>query len=152
MSHHIVLIGEIRSSNCLPRYYRAYLPLSCVSTRETKRRDDCDVATGVNFGVASTSNWSMSICDREMGIRRIRGPPKTTKTTVVNVGKRLVAQGLELAWASCVCLFSSVSLDSVSESLSSMAGHITLLTLSPLSAHGGHWRNLELQVPSKLLF
>ena len=51
-----------------------------------------------------------------------------------------------------MCLFSSVSLDSVSESLSSMAGHITLLTLSPLSAHGGHWRNLELQVPSKLLF
>ena len=66
MSHHIVLIGRIRSSNCLSSYYRAYLPLSCVFTRETKRIDDCDVATGVNYGVASTSNWSMSICDREM--------------------------------------------------------------------------------------
>lgn len=86
MSHQIVFLGGIRSSNCLASYYRAYLPLSCVSTIVTKRRDECDVATGANYGAASFSNRSKSICDREMGFTRIRGPPKTTKTTIAIVG------------------------------------------------------------------
>ena len=37
-----------------------------------------NVATGMNYGVASSLSWSKSICCPEMGIMRIRGPLKTT--------------------------------------------------------------------------
>lgn len=42
------------------------------------RRDNSDVATGVNGGVASSSRWSNSICYPETAIPRIRGLLKTT--------------------------------------------------------------------------
>ena len=40
-----------------------------------RKKDDSDVATGGNYGVASFSSWSKSTCNFEMGITRIRGRP-----------------------------------------------------------------------------
>jgi hypothetical protein len=40
--------------------------------------DDSDVATGMNYGVASFSSWSKSTCNPKTGLVRIRGSPKTT--------------------------------------------------------------------------
>jgi len=45
--------------------------------KKERKKDDFDVATGVNYGVASFSGWSKSIWDPVMGITRIRGPPTT---------------------------------------------------------------------------
>lgn len=42
------------------------------------KKDGADVATGVNQGVASFSSWSVSVCDSEMGITRVRWPLTTT--------------------------------------------------------------------------
>lgn len=36
-----------------------------------------DVVTGVKYGVVSSSSWSKSVCDPEMGTTEIRGVPKT---------------------------------------------------------------------------
>lgn len=47
------------------------LPVCCT-------RDDSDVATGMNFGVTSSSSWSNSVCNPKLGITRIRGLSKTT--------------------------------------------------------------------------
>ena len=47
------------------------------SKREGKK-DNSDVATGVNYGVASSSSSSKSIYNPKQGIMRIRGPPKTS--------------------------------------------------------------------------
>ena len=44
------------------------------------KEDDSDVATGVNYGVASCLRWSKSIYYPELGIMRIRGPSKTTES------------------------------------------------------------------------
>ena len=41
-------------------------------------RDDSDVATGVNYGVASSSSWCKSVCHPETGMMRTRGPLKIT--------------------------------------------------------------------------
>jgi hypothetical protein len=38
------------------------------------KKDDSNVAIGVNYGVASSSSWSNSICNLETGIMRIRDP------------------------------------------------------------------------------
>lgn len=37
-----------------------------------------DVATGMNYGVASPSSWSKCTCNRKISMTRIRGPSKTT--------------------------------------------------------------------------
>lgn len=42
-----------------------------------ERRDDFDVAIGVNYGAASSLSWSKPICNPDTGIARIRGPLKT---------------------------------------------------------------------------
>ena len=34
-----------------------------------KKKDGFDIATGVNYGVASSSSWSKSICNPETDIR-----------------------------------------------------------------------------------
>ena len=41
-------------------------------------KDNSNVANSVDYGVASISSWSKSKYIPEMGITRIRGPPKTT--------------------------------------------------------------------------
>lgn len=41
------------------------------------QKDDSDVATSVNFGVASFFSWLKSVCSPEVGTTRIRGPLKT---------------------------------------------------------------------------
>ena len=38
-----------------------------------RKKDDSDVATGVNYGVTSFSSWAKSIYNPKMGITRIRG-------------------------------------------------------------------------------
>ena len=45
------------------------------------RRDESDVATGVNYGVASTMRWSKSMQNLKTGIMTIRGPLKTTASS-----------------------------------------------------------------------
>ena len=47
--------------------------LVCVSPRERKN-DRFDVATTMNYGVASFLSWSKSICNPKMGIMRKRVP------------------------------------------------------------------------------
>ena len=37
-------------------------------TRKEERENDSDVATGMNYGFASFSSWSKSICNTEMDI------------------------------------------------------------------------------------
>ena len=49
------------------------LPI-CVCKERKRRKDDFDVATGVNYGVDSFSSWSKCIWNSEMGITKIRGP------------------------------------------------------------------------------
>jgi hypothetical protein len=43
-----------------------------------RKKDDSDDATGMKYGVASSSSCSKSICNPEMGITRIKGRPKIT--------------------------------------------------------------------------
>jgi hypothetical protein len=38
-----------------------------------RKKDDSDVATGVNYGVTSFLSWAKSIYNPKMGITRIRG-------------------------------------------------------------------------------
>ena len=38
-----------------------------------KKKDDIDIATGVNYGVASSSSLSKSICNPETDIRELEG-------------------------------------------------------------------------------
>ena len=49
------------------------LPI-CVCRERNRRKDDVDVAIGVNNGGASFSDWSKCIWNSEMGITKIRGP------------------------------------------------------------------------------
>ena len=43
-----------------------------------RKKDDFNVATGINYSVASSLSWSTSICNPEMGITRIRGASRNT--------------------------------------------------------------------------
>ena len=45
-----------------------------------KKEDDFNVATRMNYVVASALSWSKSILNLELGITRRRGPPKTAVT------------------------------------------------------------------------
>ena len=42
--------------------------------KERKKKDDSNVVTGMNYGVASFLSWSTSICNHETSISRIRVP------------------------------------------------------------------------------
>ena len=44
---------------------------------QKRKKGDFNFATGVNYGVASFSSWSKSICNLIMGIMRFKGPPTT---------------------------------------------------------------------------
>lgn len=48
------------------------------------KKNDSDVATSVNYGVESLSNWFKFICNPKMGIMRIRGPSTNTTSFEVN--------------------------------------------------------------------
>jgi hypothetical protein len=48
-----------------------------ISESRKEKKDNSDVLTGVNYGVASFSSWSKSICNPKIGGTRIRGSPKT---------------------------------------------------------------------------
>ena len=51
----------------------------CDLVKRSKRKNDGDdVAKGVDYGVASFSSWSKSICNPVTCIRRIRGSPTTS--------------------------------------------------------------------------
>ena len=39
-----------------------------------RKKDNTDVATGMNYGVASFFSWSKATCNPKWGITRIRGP------------------------------------------------------------------------------
>ena len=41
-----------------------------------RKKDDYDVATSMNYVIASFSSWSESICNPKMGILRIEGPQR----------------------------------------------------------------------------
>ena len=56
-----------------------------------RKKDDSDVATGVNRGVTSFSSWSKSIYNPKMGITRIRGLRRPLP---------LEGEDLEQAWTS----------------------------------------------------
>ena len=57
-----------------PSIYMSNLILnSCIRIK----KDDYDVVTNVNYGVALFPSWAKSICNGEMGITRIRAPPTT---------------------------------------------------------------------------
>ena len=47
---------------------------TCWTHKEEKKKDDSDVAIGVNYGVASWSSWCKSTCNPETGITRTSRP------------------------------------------------------------------------------
>jgi hypothetical protein len=57
-----------------------------------KRRVDFDIATGMNYGVASYLSWSRFLYNSETDITRIEGPPKITAP--------FKGEHLEWAWTS----------------------------------------------------
>jgi hypothetical protein len=54
-----------------------------------RKKDDSDVATGMNYVVPSSSSWYTSTCYLKMAITRIRGPLKTTAFFKVNTFERV---------------------------------------------------------------
>ena len=52
-------------------------PTTTILLIRKKKKGDSDVATSVNYVVASFSSWFKSRCNSEMGITRITGAPKT---------------------------------------------------------------------------
>ena len=64
----------------------------------SRRSDNSDVATGMNYGVLSSSSLSMSVCDLEMGITRIKGPQKTSAS--VFKGEHL--NGARTSWPALI--------------------------------------------------
>ena len=48
------------------------------SNKKERKKDDSAVATGMQYGVASFSSWSRSVCNLETGIMRIRETLMTT--------------------------------------------------------------------------
>ena len=49
--------------------------------RQLDKKDESDVATGENYGVASSLSWSKSKWNLKTCSRRIRGPLKTTASS-----------------------------------------------------------------------
>lgn len=85
-----------RSRNFLP--WRSIENCPTVFSAVAERyEDESDVATGVNYGVDSSSSWSKSICSLKTGITRI-GCPWTTASskglvnTLDGLGLHLVSQ------------------------------------------------------------
>ena len=85
--HEIWHLAHFHSLRC-----RSKLDISQCLKGFLARKDDFDVATGVNYGVASSLSRSKFICCPEMGTMRIKGPPKTTAI--------FKDEHLERAWAS----------------------------------------------------
>ena len=50
--------------------------------KNERKKDDSDVATGMNDGVASFSSWSISIRNPEKHLMRIKGAVETTSTSI----------------------------------------------------------------------
>ena len=59
-------------------FYVALPDMFILGKKKKEKEDDSDVAICANHGIASSLDWSMSICNLETGIMRIRGPSKTT--------------------------------------------------------------------------
>ena len=53
-----------REAHVFPSKLAKILGFSCAKEEE-RREDDFDVATGMNYGVASCSSWSKSTCNLE---------------------------------------------------------------------------------------
>lgn len=48
---------------------------------KNEKKEDSDVATNMNYDVASFFSWSNYICNLETNITRITAPPKETKAS-----------------------------------------------------------------------
>lgn len=65
-------------------YMHLFAPFSGLSTlvdtpyrrKRKENEDSCDGVNDVNYGIASFSSWSMSLCNPEMGITRLEGPQR----------------------------------------------------------------------------
>ena len=72
---HILLHSPTQES--ASRRIKMTTPNNNHSTDQKEKKRDSDVATSVNYVVASFSSWFKSRCNSEMGITRITGAPKT---------------------------------------------------------------------------
>lgn len=68
----------VLESNETQKIYVALSDMFILGKKKKEKEDDSDVAISANYGVASSLNWSMSICNLKTGIMRTRGPSMTT--------------------------------------------------------------------------
>ena len=72
-----VATGTAKSKQCqYPQWIQFW------RRKKDRKEDNTDVATSINYGVASDSSWSNSLAKRETGITRIVGTWKITATWV----------------------------------------------------------------------
>ena len=70
--HHIYFTQNMRMGSMIT------LEKVYVKGKKERKKDNSNVATSMNCGIAFFSSWSKSMCNPETGITRIRGPLTTT--------------------------------------------------------------------------